>query len=111
MKKEYLRYFWSELRCIKLFPRRYGTEGKPQTEAYWRGVIGRYNNMMKLLNSSDYHWRIIEYDDGNKELAYLRVLQGGLLSGLYPAIYRGLIIPRRVRYDTFSHVRRIRLAF
>ena len=111
MKKERIKYIWNDLRCVTIFPKKYRREGTTQTEAYWRGVIGRYNNMQKLLNSSDYHWRIIEYDDGHKELAYLRVLQGGLLSGLYPAIYRGVIIPRRVRYDTFSHVRRIRLAF
>lgn len=74
-------------------------------------VAQRYGDMQKKILSSDFHWRIITYDDGHKELAYLRVLQGGLFSGMYPAIYRGLIIPHRIGHGTFSHIKNIRLAF
>ena len=49
--------------------------------------------------------------DGHKELAYLRVLRDGFLSGKAPAIYRGMLIPRRIDYVTFSHIDRVRLAF
>lgn len=101
---------WKDLRYLTLFPRRYDTpQGKDAD--YWSGVSRRYAKMQKIINSSDYHWRIITYEDGHKELAYLRVLKGGLFSGKLPAIYRGLIIPHKVGHGTFSHIKDIRLAF
>ena len=105
-----IKYFLADLRCLFHLPRRYrAPQGKD--EHYWRGVVGRYKDMEKTIDSSDYHWRIIEYTDGRRELAYLRVLQKGLLSGMYPAIYRGLVFPRRIGDDTFANIKRIRLAF
>ena len=99
-----------DLLCYTPFPKRYATpQGK--SSRYWSKVMRRYGNTIKQIESSDYHWRIITYKDGRRELAYLRVLQGGLFSGLYPAIYRGLIIPHRIGYGTFSHITNIRLAF
>lgn len=77
----------------------------------WRAEIRRYGNAEKRILSSDFHWYVLEFKDGRKKLAYLRVLQGGLLSGLAPAIYRGRIIPHRIDYVTFSRIKEIKLAF
>ena len=110
MRKEEIKNYLADLRHFKLFPRRYKTpQGRPLS--YWTEVSRRYGNTMKAINGCDYHWRIITYDDGRRELAYLRVLQDGLLSGAYPSIYKGIVIPRRISYGTFAHIKDIRLAF
>ena len=101
---------WGDLRYFTLRGRRYRTSagsGKDQ----WRDVIRRYGNAEKRLQGSSSYWHVIEYKDGHKELAHLRVLQNGLFSGLTPAIYRGLVFPHRIDYVTFSNIERIRLAF
>ena len=100
----------ADLHYLTLFPKRYDAP-KGKDADYWRNVGNRYCNMEKTIKSSDLHWRVIEYDDGRKELAYLRVLQGGFSSGLYPAIYRGLIFPRKIGRATFANIKNIRLAF
>lgn len=110
MTKELLKSYLEDLRCVRLFHKRYKPP-KNRSRKYWRMIMRRYGNMEKTLLGSDYRWRIITYDDGHKELAYLRVLQGGILSGAYPAIYRGIIIPRRIDYGTFAHIDSIKLAF
>ena len=105
-----LKPYWEDLRCAFFIPKSY----KPPTgmdEAGWRAVMRRYANMGKTISCSAYHWRIITYDDGRRELAFLRVLKGGFFSGKYPAIYRGILIPRRIGYVTFAHITDIRLAF
>ena len=110
MDKEIIRNYLADIRHLKLFPKRYKTpQGRPLS--YWTDVARRYGNMEKRIASSDYHWRVIEYTDGRKELAYLRVLQGGFLTGAYPAIYRGIIFPNMLGYGTFAHIKDIRLAF
>lgn len=100
----------ADLRHLTIFPRKY-TAPKKKAADYWTGIVKEYKNTEKVLDSSDFHWRVLEFADGHKELAYLRVLQGGLLSGYSSAIYRGLVIPRRIDYVTFSNIDRIRLAF
>lgn len=109
MSKE-SNYILADLRHVTLFPRRYKAALGLGVE-YWDGVVRRYKNYEKVILSSDWHWRVIEFDDGRCELAYLRVLQNGFFSGHQAAIYRGLVIPRRIGYGTWSHVKSIRLAF
>ena len=99
-----------DIRYLTLFPRSYETP-KGRSRCFWGGVDRRYANEMKRLRGSLGHWRVIEYDDGNKELAYLRVLEGGVFSGAYPAIYRGPFFPHRIGYGTFAHIRQIHIAF
>lgn len=95
---------------IHIFHKRYKTpQGK--SRAYWQGVMRRYSNTQKELSSTDYRWRIITYDDGRRELAYLKERAGGLFTGRYPAIYRGIIIPRMIDYGTYAHIKKITLAF
>lgn len=110
MTKQDIQNIMADLRYLTLFPRKYRTP-RGRAADYWRGVSRSYGNAQKVIETSDYHWRVIEYRDGHRELTYLRVLKGGLLSGLYPAIYRGLIIPRRIGIATFSQVRDITPAF
>lgn len=105
-----LKSHWADIRYLTLFPRRYKPP-KGLSMDCWDAVLRRYCNMEKTISSSSLRWRVIHYDDGRKELAYLRVLQGGLFSGFAPAIYRGVIIPRMVDYGTFAHIRTIELAF
>lgn len=110
MTREYFLYCLADLRCLFVLPKRYKTPiGKPLS--YWMDVSRRYGNMMKKLDGCDYRWHIISYDDGRRELAYLRVLQDGFFSGACPSIYKGMVIPRRIGYGTFSHIKDIRLAF
>lgn len=99
-----------DLRKLTLFPRRYSCQ-QERDHAYWMEVGRRYSATMHSLVCSWGHWRVIEYTDGHEELAYIRVLRGGFLSGMYPAIYRGTIIPHMIDYVTFSHIKRIRHAF
>ena len=102
--------YLGDLRFITLTRARYKT-ARGKGEDYWRSEIRRYGNIEKRILSSDYRWYVLEFSDGRKELAYLRVLQGGFFSGLAPAIYRGRIIPHRIDYVTFSNITNIRLAF
>ena len=99
-----------DLRYIKLFRKQYPVpQGKG--EDYWRDVMRRYGNFEKELKGGYYHWHVIEYKDGRKELAYLRVLQNGLFSGMYSAIYRGLLFPHRITHPQFDAMKEIRIAF
>lgn len=95
---------------VTLRPRRYATP-QGRTDDWWRGVMRRYANTEKRIESSSSKWYVILYDDGRLETARLRVLHGGLISGISPAIYRGMLIPRRIGYGTFSHVKDLWLAF
>lgn len=99
-----------DLRYFTLTPGRHEKE-YGRGEDYWRSEIRRYGNAEKRIQCSDIRWYVLEFKDGKRELAYLRVLQGGFFSGLTPAIYRGCIIPRRIDFGTFSNIERIRFAF
>ena len=99
-----------DLRYVKLYRKQYPVpQGKG--EEYWRDVMRRYGNRMKEIRDGYYHWYVIEFKDGRKELAYLRVLHNGLFSGMCPAIYRGLLFPHLVRHAQFDAMKEIRLAF
>ena len=110
MTKQDIKNILDDLRHIAIFPARYKNPRGTGTE-YWRGVLRKYCNTEKRICASDFRWYVVEFVDGNKELAYLRVLRDGVFSGKVPAIYRGMIIPRRVDFVTFSNIDRIRLAF
>ena len=105
-----LHYIIQDLRRVTILPRRYDTP-KGKDDAYWRERNREYADYEKVLRASDLRWRVITYDDGHEELAYLRVLQGGVFSGLYPAIYRGVILPRRIELGTWARIKDIRIAF
>lgn len=105
-----LKLIMGDLRHFTLFPRR-RKPARGKDVGYWRAEMRRYGNAEKRILSSDYHWYILEFADGKKELAYLRVLQDGFLSGKSPAIYRGIVIPFLLDYATFSNITHIRLAF
>jgi len=110
MTKEQLQHYLADLRCLTLFPKRYDAP-QGRTKEYWSAIMRDYSNEQKRLRSTDYRWYIISFDDGRRELAYLKVRAGGLLTGKYPAIYRGILIPRMLRYETYAHITKIRLAF
>lgn len=105
-----LMNIFADLRHVKLYRKRYPVpQGKG--DDYWRDVMRRYGNLEKELRGRFFRWHVIEYKDGRKELAYLRVLQNGVFSGLAPAIYRGILIPHRVTFPQFDAMKEIRLAF
>lgn len=104
------RHNLADLRYLTPFPRRYKPPGG-RPLVFWDKVMSSYGDTQKGLAYSGYRWRVICFDDGRKELAYLKVRAGGLLTGKTPAIYRGIIIPRLLTYATFAHIKSIRLAF
>lgn len=108
MKREEIKDFLADLRRLAVFPRRCAPP-KGATSERWIEAARRYNNEMKKMENSDFRWRVIEYHDGRKELAYLRVRRSGV--GGRPAIYRGLVFPRRMERWAFFFVKRIRVAF
>ena len=108
--KTQIKDLMEDLRHITIFPRRYKSP-KGRSAEWWREVMRRYANTEKRIESNYYHWYVIKYDDGHMETARLRVLQGGLFSGMTPAIYRGMIFPRMVDFGTYSHIKDLRLAF
>lgn len=99
-----------DLRHVKLYRKQYPTpQGKG--EDYWRDVMHRYGNFEKKVQCGYYHWYVIEFKDGRKELAYLRVLQNGLFSGMRSAVYRGLLFPHIITHVQFDAMKDISLAF
>ena len=95
---------------IHLLHKRYKTpQGRPRE--FWRKVMRDYGNEQKMIRESGYRWRIITFNDGRRELSYLRERKGGFFTGIYPAIYRGIIIPRLLTYGTFAHIKSITIAF
>lgn len=108
--KSNVKHIIEDLRHLTLFPRRYKAP-KGRSGDWWREVMRRYANTEKRIESNYYHWYVIQYDDGHHETARLRVLQGGLFSGMTPAIYRGAVIPRMLDFGTYSHIKDMRLAF
>ena len=110
MTKQYIKNILGDLRYLTLIPSRHRTPTGMGAD-FWSGVMRKYCNQQKRINASDFRWYVIEFKDGRKELAYLRVLRDGFFSGKAPAIYRGMFIPHRIDYITFSHIDRVRLAF
>ena len=108
--RDQMKRIASDLRLLVLFPKRYGVAGRRDAE-FWRRALQSYGDLEKRLLASGYRWRVITYDDGHRELARLRVLSGGVFSGRYPAIYRGVLIPQRIDIVTFTRIKDIRIAF
>ena len=108
--KDGIKNMIGDLRHVKLFTRRYRSP-KGKGEEWWRGVMNRYYNAEKRIDSCEHRWYVLQYEDGHLETTRLRVLQGGFFSGFSPAIYRGLVIPRLVDFATFAHVKDFWLAF
>lgn len=99
-----------DMRYIKLYRKQYPVpQGK--SDDYWRDVVRRYGNVEKKIKCGFYHWYVIEFKDGRKELAYLRVLQNGLFSGMRSAIYRGILFPHKVSHAQFDAMKDISVAF
>ena len=105
-----LDHIIQDLRKATILPRRYDAP-KGKDDSFWGKKAGEYADYEKALLTSDSKWRVIRYDDGREELARLRVLKGGFLTGVYPAIYRGIILPRRIELGTWARIKDIRIAF
>ena len=99
-----------DLRYIKLYRKQYPAK-QGMDDDYWRDVMRRYGNFEKKIKGGYHRWYVIEFKDGRKELAYLRVLQNGLFSGMASAIYRGLLYPHRITHVQFDAMKDIRVAF
>lgn len=100
-----IREFASAVRYLTLFPKNYVT---PQGLSSWGEVVKEYGNTKKKIRCSRYHWRVITYKDGHKELTYLRVKS---YAGSVASIYRGLLIPKVITYGTFANIDNIEIAF
>lgn len=102
-----LKYHLQDLGCLRLFHKR----RKIPKDCDWHIIMRAYGNQLKRIRSTDWRWYVITYHDGGRELMYLKVRQGGILSGLYPAIYRGILIPKMIGYDEYATIKDFRLAF
>lgn len=103
---------WKDLRYFRLFPKRYHTtqieDYKTRCE-YWSKVSRAYYNFKKRVDCSDYHWYVITYKDGHKELAYFKVWRIVIPHG--GTLRRGFLLPRYWTTINHEHVKDIRLAF
>lgn len=106
--KELIKSYWNDLRCAKLFPKWYKTS-KGQSADYWHGVSRAYGNFKKRVDSSGYHWYIITFKDGRKELAFFKVWYQVIPHG--GRLCRGLLFPRYWSVTQYEHTKDIRLAF
>lgn len=121
------RHIINDLRHFVLFPKRYrqapadcpprcypkeDPEGYRAWADYWRQVrIARYG-MEHRVKESDYHWYVVTFKDGRKELAYLKYRT---LFYKYAdskgAVCRGVLFTRPLRAVWVAHVKDISLAF
>ena len=93
---------------FKLLPKRYKTtQGKDAK--YWSRVSREYGNFKKSVDCTDYHWYVITFKDGRKELAYFRIWRIVIPHG--GRLCRGIIFPRYWSPMQYEHVKEIRLAF
>ena len=97
-----------DLRYLKLFHKRYKTT-KGQSEDYWRGVSKEYYNFKKRVDNSGYHWYVVTFKDGRKELAYFKVRRLVIPHG--GRLCRGFLLPRLWHVRDYEHTKHIRLAF
>ena len=98
---------WKDLKYFKLFPKRYKTTHYGDKD-YWHKVSRDYGNFKKRVDYSYYHWYVITFKDGRKELAYFKVWRVVIPHG--GRLCRGLI-PRYFGITDYEHVKDIRLAF
>lgn len=89
----------ADLRSLVLFPK---GRARPQglTAEQWNAVSRKQGNMAKRITCSDCHWRVVHFNDGTRELAYLTARKG--------VVYRGLILRKELPYWA---VRRVTTAF
>lgn len=100
--------FLQDIRHFKLFPKRYKTtQGKDAD--YWRKVSREYGNFKKRVDGTGYHWYVITFKDGRKELAYFKIWRMVIPHG--GRLCRGIIFPRYWGTHQYEHVKDIRLAF
>lgn len=105
-------YFWQDLRYFKPFRKRYKTtwiEDHDKRCEYWSKVSKDYYNFKKRVDCSEFHWYVITYKDGRKELAYFKIWRIVVPHG--GRLCRGAIIPRYWGVTDYEHVKDIRLAF
>lgn len=99
--------YWKDIRYLK-FPKKYGTtQGKDAD--YWHKVSRNYYNFEKRVDTCGWHWYVITFKDGRKELAYLKVHRAIIPHG--GRLCRGLIFPRYWGVDQYEHTKEITLAF
>lgn len=99
---------WKDLRYWRPFARRYKTS-QGQSYSHWQTISRDYNNFKKRVDYTDYHWYVITFKDGHKELAYFRVWRI-----IYPRegrLCRGILFPRYWSPAQYEHTKEIRLAF
>lgn len=104
--------FMQDICYFKLFPKRYKTTqiaDRKAREVYWRKVGRAYGNFKKSVDCTDYHWYVITFKDGRKELAYFRIWRIVIPHG--GRLCRGIIFPRYWSPMQYEHVKEIRLAF
>lgn len=99
--------YWQDLKYIRLFRKRYKTTHYGDAD-YWHKVAHDYYNFKKEVDWHYFHWYVITYKDGHKELAYFKVWRIVIPHG--GRLCRGLI-PRYFGVTDYEHVKDIRLAF
>lgn len=112
MTKEEIKYLLRDLRYFTLIPKKYKTTriaDFDERNAYWSKVAKDYYNFKKRVDSSDYHWYVITYKDGRKELAYFKVWRLVLPHG--GGLCRLALVRRYFGTQEYEHVKDIRLAF
>ena len=112
--KDQIQIFFRDIRYLTLFPKRCPAVSPPKDrneliKAAFRSV-GNLWRIKNRVDRSAYHWYIVTFKDGHKELTYLksRYAWWGFKGGV---LYRGLIFPRRATYRWSDNVDSIRLAF
>lgn len=104
----HMTQFLQDIRHLAPFPKRYKTTQGKDAE-YWHNVSRNYGNFKKKVNSTDYHWYVITYKDGRKELAYFKVWRIVIPHG--GTLRRGLLFPRYFGVSDYEPIQDIRLAF
>lgn len=117
MDKQAIKLILRDLRYFTIFPRRYKqvpqdcpADAKERVE-YFHKVSRAMSNQGKKIRCSCYHWYVITFKDGHKELAYLKwrtfPYEGLLVKG---AFCRGLIYHHPIDALWYSHVQSIRIS-
>jgi hypothetical protein len=75
----------SDLRYLTLFPKGVAVPQGLTTEQ-WAEVSRRRGRIAKAVSCTDRHWRVVTFQDGHEELAYLTARRG--------YVYRGLLLRR-----------------
>lgn len=100
-----------DLRYFRLFPR--GKHPYPKLSRQERAdKVREYNNFRHKMTSSCYHWYVLTYLDGKRELAYLKVHFGLFYyETRNGCLRRGLFFSRMWGLEDYMKLKDIRLAF